>query len=260
MASKPIAIAGAGPRKHMASTIASPAAERWIPLASIASKSPTIAMTASSRSRPSGSQSLARLVRTAATSDPTRSTHCRAIATLRRVTNPFIDENSLCLEAYTPDSSVSCRRVLLRGASPLQVPAFRRLAISYGVNEFGDNFALIALAVLVFDQTGSALATAALFVAAKFIPAFVAPVVTARIDRLAIRVALPAIYSIEALVFGALALIAATSFSLAIVLLLAFIDGTLALTGRGLSRAAVAAVLGPTGGLRSGNALLNVIF
>jgi|1186.fasta_scaffold06867_3 MFS family permease len=146
------------------------------------------------------------------------------------------------------------------GTRPSQVPAFRRLAISYGVNEFGDNFALIALAVLVFDQTGSALATAALFVAAKFAPAFVAPLVTARVDRLAPRVALPAIYSVEALVFGALALIAATSFSLAIVLLLAFIDGTLALTGRGLSRAAVAAVLGPTGGLRSGNALLNVIF
>jgi hypothetical protein len=149
---------------------------------------------------------------------------------------------------------------LLQGTSPIQVPAFRRLAISYGVNEFGDNFALIALAVLVFDQTGSALATAALFVAAKFVPAFVAPVVTARVDRLATRVALPAIYSVEALVFSALAVVAATNFILVIVLLLAFIDGTLALTGRGLSRAAVAAVLGRTGGLRSGNALLNVIF
>jgi MFS family permease len=83
---------------------------------------------------------------------------------------------------------------------------------------------------------------------------------TARVDRLATRVALPAIYVAEAAVFAALALVAATGFSLALVLVLAFIDGTLALTGRGLSRAAVAAVLEPSGELRRGNALLNVIF
>jgi MFS family permease len=132
--------------------------------------------------------------------------------------------------------------------------------VSYGVNEFGDNFALIALAVLVFDRTGSALATAGLFVASKFIPAFVAPVMTARVDRVATRIALPAMYSVEALVFAALALVAARHFLLFLVLALAFVDGTLALTGRGLSRAAVAEVLGPAEGLRSGNALLNVIF
>jgi hypothetical protein len=149
---------------------------------------------------------------------------------------------------------------LLQGTVPLRVPAFRRLALSYGVNEFGDNFALIALAVLVFDQTGSALATAGLFVASKFVPAFIAPVLTARVDRVATRVALPAIYSVEAAAFAGLALVAAHRFSLTLVLALAFIDGTLALTGRGLSRAAVAAVLGPAEGLRSGNALLNVIF
>jgi MFS family permease len=149
---------------------------------------------------------------------------------------------------------------LLQGGPPLELPAFRRLAVSYGVNEFGDNFALIALAILVFDNTGSGLATAALFVAAKFVPAFAAPVLTARVDRVATRAALPAIYLAEALVFGALALVAATTFSLALVLVLAFIDGTLALTGRGLSRAAVAAVLGPGGTLRRGNAVLNVIF
>ena len=152
------------------------------------------------------------------------------------------------------------RAELQQGTIPFRVPAFRRLAISYGVNEFGDNFALIALAVLVFDETGSALATAALFVAAKFVPAFVAPVLTARVDRLATRVVLPSIYLVEAVVFAGLALIAATSFSLPLVLALAFIDGTLALTARGLSRAAVAAVLGPSEGLRSGNAVLNVIF
>ena len=147
-----------------------------------------------------------------------------------------------------------------QGGSPWRVVAFRRLAVSYGLNEFGDNFALIALAVLVFDGTGSAIATAGLFVAAKFVPAFVAPAVTARTDRMATRAALPALYAGEALTFAALAAIAASGFSLAAVLALAFIDGTIALTARGLSRAAVAVVLTPQDALRSGNALLNVIF
>jgi len=143
---------------------------------------------------------------------------------------------------------------------PLRVSPFRRLAVSYALNEFGDNFALIALAVLVFDGTGSALATAGLFVAAKFVPAFVAPAITARTDRMATRAALPALYAIEAITFAALTVIAASGFSLPAVLALAFVDGTIALTARGLSRAAVAAVLAPRNALRSGNAVLNVIF
>src|SRR3954452_4548247 len=109
----------------------------------------------------------------------------------------------------------------MQGGSPWRVVAFRRLAVSYGLNEFGDNFALIALAVLVFDGTGSALATAGLFVAAKFVPAFIAPAVTARTDRMATGAVLPALYIVEAAVFGALAVIAATDFSLPWVLALA---------------------------------------
>jgi MFS family permease len=146
------------------------------------------------------------------------------------------------------------------GGSPLRDSAFRRLAWSYGLNELGDNFALIALAVLVFDETNSALATAGLFIAAKFAPAFVAPALTARTDRMATRRVLPVLYSTEAATFALLAVIAAKAFSLPAVLALAFIDGTIALTARGLSRAAVAAVLGPSGTLRAGNSELNVIF
>jgi MFS family permease len=146
------------------------------------------------------------------------------------------------------------------GGSPLRIPAFRRLATSYAVNEFGDNFALIALAILVFDGTDSALATAALFVSAKFVPAFFAPILTARIDRIATRLVLPALYVIEAAAFAGLAVIAATDFVLPLVLALAFVDGAIALTARGLSRAAVAAVLQPHNELRAGNAILNIAF
>ena len=48
---------------------------------------------------------------------------------------------------------------------PLRLPAFRRLALVRFVDELGDWLGEIALAVLVFDQTGSPLATAALFLA-----------------------------------------------------------------------------------------------
>ena len=66
---------------------------------------------------------------------------------------------------------------------PLAVPGFARLAASYTLNELGDNFGAIALAILVLDETGSALAVAGVLVAAKFLPAFVAPLLTARLDR-----------------------------------------------------------------------------
>src|SRR3954465_8897261 len=104
----------------------------------------------------------------------------------RPITNP--------LSTDFPRSLRKLRRVGLYAAglppatSTLHIPAFRRLAASYGLNEFGDNFAIVALAILVFDSTGSALATAALFVAGKFVPAFAAPVFTARVDRGAAQV------------------------------------------------------------------------
>ena len=72
---------------------------------------------------------------------------------------------------------------------------------SYTVNEFGDSFAIVALAVLVYDRTGEVAPTAALFLAGKFVPALIAPFLTARLDQVAVRRTLPWLYVIEALVF-----------------------------------------------------------
>lgn len=141
----------------------------------------------------------------------------------------------------------------------LAVPGFQRLAFSYSVNELGDNLGAVALALLVLDETDSVVAVAAVLLAAKVLPAFLAPALTARLDRTAVRRSLPALYCAEALVFAILALVAG-AFWLPAVLGLALIDGTLALTGRGLSRAAAAAVLQPAGLLRQGNSILNVSF
>jgi MFS family permease len=146
-----------------------------------------------------------------------------------------------------------------RLTDPLRRPLFRRLAVSYTVNELGDWMGIIALSVLVFDSTDSALATAALFLGTRFLPALFAPILVAQAERPAPRFALPVIYCGEAAVFGLLALLAG-NFSLAPVVALAAIDGALALAGRALTRAVVATDLEPTGELRAGNALLNVAF
>ena len=131
---------------------------------------------------------------------------------------------------------------------------------SYTVNEFGDNFAIVALALLVYDRTGDVAPTAALFLAGKFLPAFVAPFLTARLDQIAVRRTLPWLYVVEAGVFVALAAISDGEFVLAAVLALALVDGAIALTARGLTRGAIASILQPAHLLREGNALLNIGF
>jgi MFS family permease len=143
--------------------------------------------------------------------------------------------------------------------APLRRPLFRRLATTYAINEMGDWMGIVALSVLVYEATESPLATAVLFIGTRFLPAFLAPLLVTRIERPPPRVALPRVYCGETAAFGALALVA-PHFSLAAVVVLATIDGTLALAGRALTRAVVASVLEPTGELREGNAVLNVAF
>jgi MFS family permease len=142
---------------------------------------------------------------------------------------------------------------------PLRRPAFRRLAISYAVNELGDWLGIVALSVLVYERTGSAMATAALFIGTGFLPALLTPLLVARAERPPPRVVLPTLYAIEAAAFGALALLAG-HFSLAAVVAVATVDGALALTARTLTRAVSAAMLEPHDELRAGNAILNVAF
>jgi MFS family permease len=118
---------------------------------------------------------------------------------------------------------------------------------------------IIALSVLVYDHTESALATAALFLGTRFLPALFAPMLVAQSEKPPPRYALPVIYCGEAAAFACLALFV-DNFSLAPVIILAAIDGALALAGRSLTRAVVATALEPSGELRAGNALLNVAF
>jgi predicted MFS family arabinose efflux permease len=147
-----------------------------------------------------------------------------------------------------------------RRFAPLGVRPFGRLLTSYTVNEIGDSIGIVALAVLVYDRTQKVAPTAAFFIVAKFLPGLLAPALTARVDQLALRRTLPAIYLLEGAVFAGLALIADGEFVLELVLVLGLLDGTLAITGRGLTRGAVAVVLQPAELLREGNGLMNVGF
>ena len=65
---------------------------------------------------------------------------------------------------------------------------------------------------------------------------------------------------LEALAFAALALIADGDFVLPLVLALGLLDGALAITGRGLTRGAVAASCSRSALLKEGNALMNIGF
>ena len=143
---------------------------------------------------------------------------------------------------------------------PLSRPPFGRLLGSYTINELGDSIGVVALALLVYEETGKAAATAAFFIAAKFVPAFIAPGLTARVDQLDLRRVLGGIYLAEAAVFGVLAWVADGRYVLALVLALALVDGTLAVTARALTRGAVGSLLQPVGLLKEANGLLNVGF
>lgn len=142
---------------------------------------------------------------------------------------------------------------------PLRLPAFRRLALVRFVDELGDWLGEIALAVLVFDRTGSPMATAALFLALQCAPALATPPLVARLESIHTRVSLPALSAVQAAAFAALAVLS-TDFSLPPVIALAALAGALSVSGRTLTRAAAATVLAPRGLLREGNALLNIAF
>src|SRR5918996_1915578 len=85
--------------------------------------------------------------------------------------------------------------------APLRIAGFGRLATASLVNELGNWLGEIALAIVVFDQTGSPIATAGLFVAMQFAPALATPPLVARVDALHTRGALGLLYLSEAAAF-----------------------------------------------------------
>jgi MFS family permease len=141
----------------------------------------------------------------------------------------------------------------------LKLPAYRRLFVAYTFNELAVWVGSLALAVLVYRHTGSAVAAMGFFLCSQTVPALISPALVSRLDRRATRVVLPALYATEAVLFLALAWFA-HRFDLVLVLALALLDGTGGLAARSLARAAAFSVLNPEGLLGEGNALMNAAF
>lgn len=139
----------------------------------------------------------------------------------------------------------------------LRVPAFRALLIGYVINRAGDVVGALALAVIVFAATGSALATATLFMATQFVPGIVGPGVVARIDRVAPGRILPGLYVVEGGLFVLLAVLAHHT-APAPIISLAFVDATLAFCARTIIRSAVASTLIPHDLMPEGKAAFNL--
>lgn len=120
-------------------------------------------------------------------------------------------------------------------------PRLRRILLAYTVNELGTWFGYVALALGVYDNTRSAIATAGLFVARGLLPALLAPVLVARIERSPRGGRLAWLYMLEAVLTVALAALL-WHFWLAGVLVLVTIDGVVAVTATALVRASAARV------------------
>ncbi|HEY1714680.1 MAG TPA: MFS transporter [Solirubrobacteraceae bacterium] len=136
----------------------------------------------------------------------------------------------------------------------LRIVAFRRLLAAYVFNELAWSVGTLALSLLVYRRTGSAIGSAGFFLCAQFLPALLSPAMVARLDRASVRIVLPVLYAIEALLFAALAYLS-QHFLLVPVLLLALADGAIAATARSLATAARVEILRPVDLMHEGNAL-----
>ena len=143
--------------------------------------------------------------------------------------------------------------------SLIRVPAFVSLMLAYTLNELAWSVGTLALSILVYKRTGSALGSTGFFLLSQVVPGFLAPLLVPRLEPLAPRRLLPALYWLEAILFGILAWLT-SRFDLAPVLVLVLIDGVVALTARSLAGAVRADLLKPLGLLHEGNALSNTVF
>jgi predicted MFS family arabinose efflux permease len=125
------------------------------------------------------------------------------------------------------------------------------------INRAGDVIGALALAVVVLAATGSALATAILFLATQFLPGLAGPAIVARIDRIAPGRILPALYLTECCLFVVLAALVNHAAPVVIVVV-AFADAALAFAARTITRSAAASTLLPHDLMPEGKAAFNI--
>jgi predicted MFS family arabinose efflux permease len=143
--------------------------------------------------------------------------------------------------------------------SVLRLPAFRRLLGAYVLNELGWSVGTLALALLVYRRTGSAIGSTGFFLCSQVLPALLSPPLVAVLDRRAPNRLLPGLYVLEAILFAVLAWMT-SRFSLAPVLILALLDGVVAITARAMAAAVRVQVLKPLDLVPEGNVVVNSAF
>ena len=139
----------------------------------------------------------------------------------------------------------------------LRVAEFRALLVSYVINRAGDVIGALALAVVILTLTGSALATATLFLATQFVPGLIGPAVVTRLDHLAPGRILPPLYVVECALFVVLA-VTVDHVGAAPIIVLALVDATLAFAARTVTRSASASTLVAHDLVPEGKAAFNV--
>jgi MFS transporter, DHA3 family, macrolide efflux protein len=141
----------------------------------------------------------------------------------------------------------------------LKLPAFRRLLASTVFNEFAYSIGVVALSLLIYRRTGSAIGSAGFFLCSQFAPALVSPWFVARLDQRSVRRVLGWLYILEVVIFLVLAWLVGR-FSLAAVLALVVAEGVVNLVGKVLARAAWTHITLAKGLMREAQAVNNFSF
>lgn len=141
----------------------------------------------------------------------------------------------------------------------LRIAAFRRLLAAYVLNELAWSVGTLALALLVYRRTGSAIGSTGFFLCSQVAPALLSPPLVAKLDRRAPNRLLPALYGLEAVLFGVLAWMT-SRFALAPVLVLALADGVVAIIARAMASAVRVQILRPLDLVPEGNVVANGAF
>jgi MFS family permease len=141
----------------------------------------------------------------------------------------------------------------------LRLPQYGRLLFAYTANELAWMVGLIALTIVVYDRTNSALGTTAYFLCSQFVPALFSPALVARVDQRPLRPVLATLFALQAAVSLILGFVA-TELALVPLLAIVTLAGLGTLTTRSLVRVATLSVTTPAGLLREGNAVANAAF
>lgn len=140
----------------------------------------------------------------------------------------------------------------------LRIAPFGRLLATYTLDEAADWLLGIALAVFVYERTGSALAVAGVLIASRFGPSLVITPLSGRLSTARLGAALAGLYVAAGVIAALVA--AATGAPLLVLYLLTFAATTCAATGRVLTRTAACNTLDRHGLLREGAAAINVSY